>query len=70
MDLPESSKHPILLDKTHYLTTLILRDCHARVMHKATLTELRSRFWVVKAEIIYRYIISGEGKTVCAGADT
>ena len=41
-DLPESSKHPILLDKSNYFTTLIVRDCHARVMHsgvKATLTE-------------------------------
>jgi len=50
-DLPESSKYPILLDKSHYFTTLIVRDCHARVMHsgvKATLTELRSRFWIVK----------------------
>ena len=50
-DLPESSKHPILLDKSNYFTTLIVRDCHARVMHsgvKATLTELRSRFWIVK----------------------
>eukprot|EP00731_Ephydatia_muelleri_P006677 Em0003g925a len=50
-DLPESTKHPILLDKVHCFTTLIVRDCHTRVMHggvKATITELRSRFWVVK----------------------
>ena len=56
-DLPESSQHPILLDKTHYLTTLIVRDCHTRVMHggvKATLNELLSRFWVVKGRQFVR----------------
>ncbi|CAB4006889.1 E3 ubiquitin- ligase DZIP3, partial [Paramuricea clavata] len=29
-NLPYSAKYPILLDTAHYLTTLIVRDCHER----------------------------------------
>ncbi len=50
-DLSPSTIHPILLDKGHHLTVLFIRQAHEKVMHsgvKATLTELRSRFWVVK----------------------
>lgn len=31
--LPASAKYPILLDKSHYITSLIVRDSHRRVMH-------------------------------------
>ena len=44
-------KHPILLNRNHHLTTLIIRDCHERVMHggvKSTLTELRSKYWILR----------------------
>ena len=40
---PYSTKYPILLDTKHHLTTLIVNDCHQRVMHnglKEALTEL------------------------------
>lgn len=50
-ELHQEAKHPVFLGKTHHLTTLIVRECHERVMHSgvnATLTELRSRYWVVK----------------------
>ena len=50
-DLPYSAKHPILLDANHGFTMLVISDCHERVMHggvKETLTELRSKFWLVK----------------------
>ena len=36
------TKHPIMLDKNHHLTTLIILECHSKVMHngvKETLTE-------------------------------
>ena len=45
------AKHPILLPREHYLTELIILNCHERVHHNglaATLSELRSRFWVAK----------------------
>ena len=50
--LPTSIKQPILLDKNHHITSLIVRDSRKRVMHsgvKATLTELRARFGSFKA---------------------
>ncbi|CAB4044190.1 Hypothetical predicted protein, partial [Paramuricea clavata] len=58
--LPYSAKYPILLDTAHYLTTLIVRDCHERVMHggiKATLTELRSKFWLVRGRNFVRKLL-------------
>ena len=49
--VPPAAKHPIPLNKDHYLTNLIMNECHERVMHggvKATLTELQSRYWLVR----------------------
>ena len=40
-NVPLMTKHPIILDKSHHLTTLIIRECHSKVMHngvKETLT--------------------------------
>ena len=45
------AKYPILLPGEHYFTELIILNCHERVHHNglaATLSELRSRFWVTK----------------------
>ena len=50
-ELPYTTKHPILLDSVHKFTALVIKDCHKRVMHngvKDTLTELRSKFWLVR----------------------
>ena len=52
-DIPQPAKHPILLDRDHHLTKLIVWDCHEKVMHggvKATMTEARSRYWVVRED--------------------
>ncbi|KAL5488551.1 hypothetical protein EMCRGX_G017505, partial [Ephydatia muelleri] len=59
-DLPEATKHPIFLPSGHYFTTLLILDCHQRVMHggiKETLTELRARFWVVKGRSLVRKVL-------------
>ena len=58
--LPTSIKQPILLDKSHHLTSLIVRDSRKRVMHsgvKATLTELRDRFWIVQGRQFVRKLL-------------
>ena len=50
-ELPYSVKHPILLPRQHHLTTLVVRRAHSRVLHngvKETLTEVRSKFWIIK----------------------
>ena len=48
-DLDIESKYPIILPKEHKLAQLIVLDCHEKVHHlkvRATLAELRSRFWI------------------------
>ncbi|KAL5490724.1 hypothetical protein EMCRGX_G015900 [Ephydatia muelleri] len=44
-DIPENTRHPVLLYGKHYLTLLIVQECHERVFHggvKDTLTEIRA----------------------------
>ena len=58
--VPQDAKHPIFLPKNHYLTELIVRECRARVMHSgvaATLTELRSKYWVVNSRQLVKRIL-------------
>ena len=60
--LTEDQKHPILLDAKHHVTTLIVEQSHQRVMHngvKETLTELRSRFWIVRGRQFVRKVLHG-----------
>ena len=52
-NIPYNTKYPMLLAKSHYLAVLIVQDAHKRVMHngvKETLTEIRSRYWIMKDE--------------------
>ena len=61
-----AAQNPILLDKDHYLTRLIVTDAHVRVIHngvKETLTELRSEYWLVKGRQLVRKLI--HSCTVC-----
>lgn len=58
--LPVYTKYPILLDKNHYLTHLIVQDAHKRVFHngvKETLTEVRFQFWLVQGRQFVRMIL-------------
>ena len=59
-DVPYSMKYPLLLPRKHYLTSLIVTDAHKRVLHngvRETLTEIRSKFWIVKGQSLVRAII-------------
>ena len=59
-DLTQTQKHPAILDTEHYVTSLIVRDSHERVKHsgvKATLTEIRSKYWIVRARQYVRRLI-------------
>ena len=50
-DLGVDAKYPILLPKEGKLTELIIIHCHNKVHHsgvRATLAEVRSRFWIPK----------------------
>ncbi len=59
-NLSFQSKHPALLPRDHYVTELIVKDCHTKVWHNGTnetLQELRSRFWIVKGRQQVKKII-------------
>ncbi|KAL5472994.1 hypothetical protein EMCRGX_G027441 [Ephydatia muelleri] len=61
-DLQENTKYPIFLNRKHHLTALVVQDCHTRVMHngvKETLTEFRSRYWIVRGPL---YLKNGDSK--------
>lgn len=57
--VPYSSKYAILLLSGHHLTKLYILSAHARVLHsgvKATITELRSRFRLIKSRSTVKII--------------
>ena len=60
-DIPYTTKHPLVLPKNHYFSTLVVRQVHSCVMHngvKETLTEIRSRFWVIKGRpLVMSYVL-------------
>ena len=59
-DISYSAKHPVLLPRSHPFTALIVCDAHHRVFHngvKETLTEVRSKYWIVKGRSLTRAII-------------
>ena len=74
-DLLYSAKHPFLLDKKHHFTVLVIRDAHYRVQHngvRETLTEVRSKFWIIGGRNLVRSIIHScivcrrfEGRPIC-----
>ena len=59
-NLQEDSKYPIILPKEHKFAQLIVLECHKRVHHmkvRATLAELRSRFWITRGRQFVKKII-------------
>ena len=59
--IPGYSRNPILLDRKHRLSTLIVLYCHLKCLHrgvKQTLTELRSRYWVTRGRSFVKKIVS------------
>ena len=58
--LPPSAQNPILLDKDHHLTALLIMDAHRRVLHNGvceTLAELRSMYWVIRGRQIVKKLL-------------
>ena len=59
-ELEERAKYPIILPRDNKFTELVIWMCHDNVEHLkvgATLTELRSRFWVTKGRQLVKKII-------------
>ena len=60
-DLDVDAKYPILLPKEGQLTKLIITHCHNKVHHggvRATLAEVRSRFWIPKGRQKVKTVVS------------
>ena len=58
--LPTCTVFPILLDTKSHITHLIVMACHERIMHggvKDTLTELRSKYWIVKGRSFVKKLL-------------
>ena len=59
-DLQYSTKHPIFLSKQTHLAMLIARKAHEKVLRngvKDTLTEIRTKYWIVKRRSLVRSVI-------------
>lgn len=59
--LPEEIKHPLILSKDQFISTLILRHVHQQVGHSGrnhTLSKLRTKFWITNSNAAVRKIIS------------
>lgn len=58
--MPASAKHPLILPKLSPLTSLIIRDAHARTMHggtQVTITFIRNNYWIIGGRIPVRSFI-------------
>ena len=59
--MPFSAKFPILLPREHHFTKLYVWLCHFNVKHngvRETLTELRSKYWIIGGRQVVRKILS------------
>ena len=61
-EVPYESKHPVILPKEHPITELVVRAVHEQLGHGSgvehTLSELRSRFWVIRGRAVVRIILN------------
>ena len=61
-DLPYNTRHPILLPKNHPVARLLVIDAHEKLGHGSgvehVLTELRSRFWIIKGRRVVQNIVN------------
>ena len=59
-NLPTEMKYPVLLERRSTIALLLVKDCHVRVGHggvNSTLTEVRSRYWIVQGRQLVRQVI-------------
>ncbi|XP_064467434.1 uncharacterized protein LOC135378344 [Ornithodoros turicata] len=57
----ETVKHPIILDKRHRLSYLIVNSAHRRTQHggvQATMNDVRERWWVTQARQLTKSVLS------------
>ena len=55
-----SAKHPMLLQRKHHVTDLIIRDCHEREGHMGAsqvLASIRRRFCILQGNAAVRRVV-------------
>ena len=60
-DLEYDNKYPIYLDKSSFLTELLIKDAHLKVKHsltRDTLNEFRSSYWVNQGRRTVKRVIA------------
>lgn len=73
-DIPYNQKHPIIIPKRSYLTDLIIRHEHVRLMHAGTkqvLSSLNMNYWLINGNseikrIIHKCVICFKNKARCS----
>ena len=61
-DYDLGAKFPMVLPRDHKFTELIIWDCHQKVHHckvRATLAEVRARFWITKGRQYIKRVLKG-----------
>ena len=60
-DLDFDARRPIILPRGHHLTKLIIQECRESLHHsgmRATLAQLRSKYWVPKGRQVVKGVLS------------
>ncbi|GFQ66072.1 uncharacterized protein TNCT_33471 [Trichonephila clavata] len=60
VNVPKSTKHPIVLPKSHYITELVVRHYHHKYLHGGSeliLSALRMQYWIISARTVVRKVI-------------
>ena len=59
-NLPEETKHQLILPKKHHVVDLIINHIHRKCNHQGrnhTLAELRQKYWVIQAGVAVKTIL-------------
>ena len=60
-DLEFDARRPVILPRDHALSIMLIEECHKKVLHsgvRATLAELRSRYWIPKGRQCVKKVLS------------
>ena len=58
--VPEHTRYPVILPKTHHVVVLLTRDAHRRTAHSGrgyVMAELRQKYWVVGGVSVVRQVL-------------
>jgi hypothetical protein len=59
--IPDGAKHPVILPRSEYVTTLIVRDVHERLSRHSgrehVMANLRQRYWIPQARQVVKRVI-------------